>query len=31
VTVDCIVVMGDFGLHPREFRADLDAAYGDEK
>lgn len=28
VTVDCILVMGDFGLHPREFRADLDAAYG---
>ncbi len=27
-TVDCVLVMGDFGLHPREFRADLDAAFG---
>jgi hypothetical protein len=28
VNVDCLLVMGDFGLHPREFRADLDAAFG---
>lgn len=28
VTIDCILLMGDFGLHPREFRADIDAAYG---
>jgi hypothetical protein len=31
VTVDCILVMGDFGLHPREFRADIAAAYGRDK
>lgn len=31
VTVDCVLVMGDFGLHPREFRADLDAAFGGKK
>jgi hypothetical protein len=27
-TVDCLLLMGDFALHPREFRADIDAAYG---
>jgi hypothetical protein len=27
-TVDCIVLMSDFGLDPREFRAHLDAVYG---
>lgn len=31
VTVDCVLVMGDFGLHPHEFRADLDAAFGRKK
>ena len=31
VTVDCVLVMGDFGLHPHEFRADLDAAFGQRK
>jgi len=31
VTVDCVLVMGDYGLHPREFRADLDAAFGGKK
>ncbi len=30
-TVDCILVMGDYGLHPREFRADLDAAFGEKR
>lgn len=29
-TVDCIVLMSDFGLDPREFRAHLDAVYGKE-
>lgn len=30
-TVDCIVLMSDFGLEPREFRAHLDAVYGTGK
>lgn len=30
-TVDCILLMSDFGLRPREFRAHLDAVYGTAK
>ena len=31
VTVDCVLVMGDLGLHPREARADIAAAFGGKK
>lgn len=31
VTVDCVLVMGDLGLNPREARADLAAAFGGTK